>query len=55
MSAVTDQPGTHDVARTSGDFDDDDGGGLVSNMFTVASILTNLQPISGRLNCYIKL
>lgn len=38
MSALTDQPGLQDVAPTSGDFDDDDGGGLVSNMYTLTDI-----------------
>lgn len=30
MSAVTDQTGTQDVGANAGDFDDDEGGGLVS-------------------------
>lgn len=30
VSAVTDQPGAQDAPPTSGDLDDDEGGGLVS-------------------------
>lgn len=34
MSAVTDQSGLQDLgANTTGDFDDDEGGGLVSSTF----------------------
>ena len=31
MSAVTDQAGAQDGGTNAGDFDDDEGGGLVSN------------------------
>lgn len=35
MSAVTDQTGIQDVGTNTGDFDDDDGGGLVSNTLSI--------------------
>ena len=33
MSAVTDQAGMQDLGANAGDFDDDEGGGLVSKIF----------------------
>ncbi|OWM80438.1 hypothetical protein CDL15_Pgr019718 [Punica granatum] len=43
VSAVTDQPGTQDVAPTSGDFDDDDGGGLSLNASSRAMLMKKLD------------
>lgn len=33
VSAVTDQTGMQDIGANTGDFDDDEGGGLVSDKF----------------------
>lgn len=35
VSAITDQTGMQEMGVNPGDFDDDDGGGLVSNCFFV--------------------
>ena len=36
VSAVTDQPGMQDAGATTGDLDDDEGGGMVSSCFLVS-------------------
>ncbi|KAK4797622.1 hypothetical protein SAY86_029948 [Trapa natans] len=43
VSAITDQPGIQDVAPTSGDLDDDDGGGLSLNASSRAMLMRKLD------------
>lgn len=39
VSAVTDQPGMQDAGATTGDLDDDEGGGFVSTCLILLSSL----------------
>ena len=45
MSAVTDQAGAQDAGGNTGDFDDDEGGGLVET-FPVFSFVSLIEIIS---------
>lgn len=46
VSAVTDQTGMQDIGANTGDFDDDEGGGLVSDKFvTFVSVYVNYNTI----------
>lgn len=43
VSAVTDQNGMQEAGGNAGDFDDDEGGGLVSTVFLKNKIAHNLN------------
>lgn len=53
MSAVTDQAGMQDLGVNTGDFDDDDGGGLVRNIYLLfISIMVCIQIVT-KFNWYM--